>query len=1378
MTSDSKSLQSRGSAASSSRAHRLDRKAPGLLLGLGLAASLLVAPGPVQAWDPLDPLACNGAFFAPPADHNICRWALKNLTIGDVGNYLNVGCEPLLAPSCIVCCAIGYEACAIAGQFQCIVPEFVTQFKSYVLHYDELTCSLDLNDAGEIFEDVVSDNLELAATGGIGALNQAFYATAGAYLDAVECAHGKPIPQALKNVMIALRDASGFSKEQTFFDDDLDTIRIVSEDDVFFSLSKRGLTLGHLVILRDTSDEPLHPIALNWSYNLAYVQAGNLCPAERTALRVIMHEAVHVRQYRNIGQASFVDRWLADVLRNGYRGSASESEAFTFSGNEGPAPVAGTIAEDLIGFRNAHFMPHGTEPPGCGPAPDADPAPPPAGSTVASNGAPSVSFTACGAVECAPDLIECDGAHAAVVHFAGSANDPDGIQATEWLSIDSNQNETSLGTGNTLTLSLASRFGTGSGRHLINFKAVDGASPAKTATTEGVINVVDTQGPLVTPRPAPDSYECATDHYTEQGADAADVCDPSPIAVVVGGEAVDTTRPDAYEVTYEAVDDVGNVGSATRTVTVVDTTNPTLDAPPEIVTQDRTPNLGTPIMSDLCTTPVAHNDAPAIFPYGTTVVTWWSTDAAGNESARDTQTVTVLGGDASSAGRDFSCDLSRDGQVYCWGADDAGQLGDGANVDRWGPRAIDMTSVARQVSVGARHACAVKADGSVQCWGSGQDGRLGRGGTADSNVPVTVSGVAGAVQVSAGGQVQLFVDDGHACVVLDTGAVKCWGEGSLGQLGDSTSTDRFTPVTAQLPAGTSAMQVTAGGAHSCAVDSIGRAFCWGAGANGRLGNGTNNNRAAPQQVTFPAGVQAVQIDAGERHTCAVDVLGTVWCWGSGANGRLGNNSLQDRSSPVPVTLPDSAVQVSAGVAHSCALLTDGRVFCWGSPLSGRLGDGTVIFDQLVPIQSAGVANAVQVSAGSDHTCARLFSGGSLRDVCWGDNNHGELGDGTSVARATQVQISTLCDQTGFYPPSAGAAASCIIGRGAADPSTAMCWGSNGSGQLGEGTGASRRAPTPVVGTASSPLAAAGGWHGCALTATNGVQCWGSNLFGQLGDGTLLARQTPVAISGGGSWSFVATGANHSCGITGGQVKCWGANTNGQIGDGTIFPRLTPTAVSGLPGSAMYLDLGDTHSCAVVQNGANREVWCWGGNLHGQLGNGFPFDSWLPVRAGTIADAWMVSAGANHTCATTTSGPVFCWGQSLLGQVGNSVVFFDAWAPETVLDAGGAPLSAPFSFVSAGGSHSCVAPVGAMQQAACWGNNLLGQLGNGGILPNPRAQIVPGLAFVSSVSAGDNHTCARVSSTGTVCWGDNSSGQLGDGTVVNRSMPVRAVGACY
>jgi hypothetical protein len=451
-----------------------------------------------------------------------------------------------------------------------------------------------------------------------------------------------------------------------------------------------------------------------------------------------------------------------------------------------------------------------------------------------------------GALDCVPHQIECNGAHAAQVTLVGTATDPDGISASEWRLLQGGTS-TTIANGDVATLSFASRDATHTGFYNIGYQATDNDSPKRTAAVSSPMIVHDTFLPTVSFNTAPATYECHVDTYVEAGGSATDVCDPAVSAVSISG-TVNTLVTGSYDVTYTASDDSGNVGSATRTVTVVDTTRPTIDAPPEIVTQDRTPNLGVPTMSDLCTSPTAHNDAPAIFPFGTTIVTWWSTDAAGNESLHDTQQVTVLGGDASSAGRDFSCDLSRDGEVFCWGADDAGQLGDGANVDRWGPRAIDMTSLARQVSVGARHACAVKADGSVQCWGSGQDGRLGNGSTVDRNVPFTVSSLTGAAQVSAGGQVQLFVDDGHSCAVLNTGGVKCWGENGQGQLGDTTSVDRTSPVTTQLPGGTFALQVTAGGAHSCAVDSIGRAFCWGAGANGRLGNGSTNDRTLAVQV--------------------------------------------------------------------------------------------------------------------------------------------------------------------------------------------------------------------------------------------------------------------------------------------------------------------------------------------------------------------------------------------------------------------------------------------------------------------------------------------------------------------------------------------------
>jgi alpha-tubulin suppressor-like RCC1 family protein len=298
-----------------------------------------------------------------------------------------------------------------------------------------------------------------------------------------------------------------------------------------------------------------------------------------------------------------------------------------------------------------------------------------------------------------------------------------------------------------------------------------------------------------------------------------------------------------------------------------------------------------------------------------------------------------------------------------------------------------------------------------------------------------------------------------------------------------------------------------------------------------------------------------------------------------------------------------------------------------------------------------------------------------------------------------------------------------------------------------------------------------------------VQCWGDNLSGQLGDNSINFKLTPVLASDLSTYSLVVTGGYHTCGVTtGGTVKCWGNNQYGQVGDNSTWNRLVPTTVTGLPaGNVLWLTAGNAHTCAIVNTGGQRQVWCWGRGLYGQLGHNSLFDNWTPVRAGTISDAFQVSAGENHTCASTTSGAVWCWGRSGSGQLGYNSLS-DSWVPVRVVDQTSTPIVAPFATIAAGRWHSCVAPIGPTQQAACWGDNTYGQLGNGSFLLNPRSQVLPSMTSVVSVTTGGAFSCAKlvdpITGNITKCWGANDSGQLGDGTLTNRDAPVRVGGACY
>ena len=329
-----------------------------------------------------------------------------------------------------------------------------------------------------------------------------------------------------------------------------------------------------------------------------------------------------------------------------------------------------------------------------------------------------------------------------------------------------------------------------------------------------------------------------------------------------------------------------------------------------------------------------------------------------------------------------------------------------------------------------------------------------------------------------------------------------------------------------------------------------------------------------------------------------------------------------------------------------------------------------------------------------------------------------------------------------------------------DNGQVSCWGSNDSGQLGNGTTTPSQRPVGVLGLAGAIQVQGGTAHSCALVTGGTVQCWGVNWHGQLGDGTTVSRNTPVAVSGLSDVTQIAIGGEHSCAlIVGGQVKCWGNNDQGQIGDGTFPGRLTPVLVSGLT-NVTQIAAGLGHTCAVLGSG---EVKCWGDNYFGQLGDGnHGIDQRTPVSVVGISTAIQVTAGDGHSCALVAGGQVRCWGVVREGGLFST-------NPVAISGLGIA------SQISGGGSHTCAVVSGG--QVQCWGANYNGQLGDGRA-GNLSAWLTPvtvsGLTSVVQVDAGTQHTCAITTDRRVVCWGWNSSGQLGDGTTTDRWTPVTSL----
>lgn len=338
-----------------------------------------------------------------------------------------------------------------------------------------------------------------------------------------------------------------------------------------------------------------------------------------------------------------------------------------------------------------------------------------------------------------------------------------------------------------------------------------------------------------------------------------------------------------------------------------------------------------------------------------------------------------------------------------------------------------------------------------------------------------------------------------------------------------------------------------------------------------------------------------------------------------------------------------AVRVAAGATHSCAVTAEGHVKCWGANKHGQLGDGTKT-GKRVPVDVSGLMSAVKdISVGERHTCAITTVGGLK---CWGSNHDFQLGDGTRQDHVSPVDVADL--QSDVRTATAGEQHTCILTA----TGGVKCWGKNQDGQVGDGTTADKNKPVYVSGLVSGVAAVVAGWsHSCALMSSGGVRCWGNNQDGQLGDGTTVARNTPTEVVGlGAGVTALTAGGRHTCALMiNVAVKCWGQNQRGQLGDGTTADRVAPVNVANLPNGVIAIAAGGQHTCALMLAGT---VKCWGNNGEGQLGAGGLL---LKVTATDVArmtaPAVAITAGKAHTCALLSDNVVRCWGDNEYGQLG-------------------------------------------------------------------------------------------------------------------------------
>ena len=709
-----------------------------------------------------------------------------------------------------------------------------------------------------------------------------------------------------------------------------------------------------------------------------------------------------------------------------------------------------------------------------------------------------------------------------------------------------------------------------------------------------------------------------------------------------------------------------------------------------------------------------------------------SLPGTGEASTPSAVVTPVAPGASVSAGAEFSC-ARTGGTVSCWGYGAKGQLGNGTKPDSPTTTPVPVTGIttAKAVSAGSWHACALLANGTIKCWGTNASGELGNGTKIDSATPVTVSGITTATSVSAGA----FA----TCARLADRTVRCWGANHEGELGTGIPKGGTATSPTAVPGVSTAIDVSLGTDHACALLSGGAVRCWGTNLDLQLGNGSRTDSAVP--VAVSGITTATAISAGSRHTCARLIGGGVRCWGYNLEGQLGDGTTSETLVPVAVQGVSSATSVGVGGIQACASLVDGTSRCWGSSLHGNLGTGSL--DQTSPLGSVPVVtltNAISIDSGGWHSCAVRVDN-SIK--CWGENSAGQSGypvAGWALRPVTPTDITTAT------AIATGKTHTCAVLVGG----TVKCWGLNSSGEIGDGQEIPAILPsvppTTVVGITDAVDVGAGDSSTCALLASGTVKCWGGNALGQLGNGTTVPSTTPVTVTGISTATAISVGAEHACAIiSGGTVKCWGRS----FGATPQANSSTPVTITGIS-TAVELSSGFGSPCAVLADGS---ITCWSSAAV------------APASVAGITSAVGVTSGEGYVCAVLANGTVRCRGNNITGQLGDGTTT-DRSSPVEVVGISTATA------VSGARNHVCARLADATLR--CWGNDVLGRLGDGRNDPTPVAAPVTVLdiSTASAVSSAQGFSCALLADGEIRCWGANEYGAYGgpDYTAVPVSPP--------
>ncbi|MDH4163107.1 MAG: RCC1 repeat-containing protein [Nitrospirota bacterium] len=733
------------------------------------------------------------------------------------------------------------------------------------------------------------------------------------------------------------------------------------------------------------------------------------------------------------------------------------------------------------------------------------------------------------------------------------------------------------------------------------------------------------------------------------------------------------------------------------------------------------------------------------------------------------QVAGISGITAIAAGEGHSLALTAEGTVVAWGGNEHGQLGDEETLQRSLPREIDGLLSVTAIAAGENHSLALKSDGTVIAWGSNESGQLGDGTKESRGVLRPVPGVASVSAIASG--------RGHVAAALQDGTVLTWGANNAGQLGDGSTRERNSPAPVSGLAGITA--VACGHDHTLALRSDGTVWAWGANDAGQIGDGTTEMRQRPVQVPGLEG--AVALAAGHRHSLALLGNGDVRIWGSNFHYQQARRFGAMQPQPQTVASLDSGVAaIASGAYHVLAVDGAGTLRSWGFNHYGQLGDATLDYRSApvqtlasaggpAPVQKPGAGQAsakdsaiIDLAAGRSHSAA-LKGDGTV--WTWGDNFHGQLGDGARRTIRPRPQLAQ-----NLYQVKAIAAGNNIT-LALRQDGTVWAWGNNENRQLGDGSKAQSRAlPVQVQGLTDVITLASSGNVSLALRSDGTVWTWGLAFNGA---GANAAPQTPAKVAGVGPAAAIAAGHDHFLVLCrDGTVWAWGKNEFGQVGDGSTVERRGPVSVAGLTDVAA-IAAGGKHSVALKKDGT---VWAWGLVRAMRTKNYLEACSPSPAAIAGLQDITAIAAGDGHTIALKKDGTIWGWGRGSQSQLGGRV----ATMTDTVVQV--TDLTG-VARIAAGWDHNLAMLMNGT--LVTWGYNEYGQTGDGSqgltehgsktfnksVLgkrtPGPVAWSVPAAPqgdrpkrSVKTVSLGGTHSGILMDDGTVWVWGDNSYQQLG------------------